>query len=327
MKFSFVIPVYNAEKYLEECVASISNQSYKNIEILLIDDGSKDTSGLMCDRLSNKDSRIRVIHKTNEGPGIARNIGVKYAMGDFIIFCDADDYYSDNDFLKSIAAKITADTGIVVFNYSILYDGNVIQPRKCITELKDNYKTGGEYLRAALSVRYDYKWYPWLYAFRKELFDNGIEFPREKLGEDTATIYKLVLSARKVEVEKKAFYIYRINSGNNITSQKTYEILAGTITVAKRCIENVSSRQNMDPDLKVSLCNNFATAYFIALIQADNLNRKDLEKLLVLLKNEIGVTDYATSPKQAVAKKMIRFLGLRATATIFGIRRRIREKK
>ena len=327
MKFSFVIPVYNAEKYLEECVASILNQSYHNIEILLIDDGSKDTSGIMCDRLANKDSRIRVIHKTNEGPGIARNIGVKYAMGDFIIFCDADDYYCDSDFLKFIAVKVDNNTDIVVFNYSTLHDGKVIQSRKCITELDGSYKTGSEYLKAALNVRYDYKWFPVLYALRKSLFDTGIEFPREKLGEDTATIYRLVLNARTVKVEKKAFYIYRINSGNNITSQKTYEILAGTITVAKRCIEDVSSQKNMELDLRTALCNNFATAYFIALIQADNLDRKDLEKLLVLLRKEIGVANYATSPKQTAARKMIRFLGLRVTATIFGIRRRIREKK
>ena len=181
MKFSFVIPVYNAEKYLEECVASITNQSYKNIEILLVDDGSKDTSGIICDRLSKKDARIRVIHKKNEGPGSARNIGVKYATGNFIIFCDADDYYSDNDFLKLIAVKVDDNTDIVVFNYLTLYDGKVIQSRKCIAELEDNYQTGNDYLKAALSVRYDYKWFPFLYALRKSLFDTGIEFPQEKL--------------------------------------------------------------------------------------------------------------------------------------------------
>jgi hypothetical protein len=89
----------------------------------------------------------------------------------------------------------------------------------------------------------------------------------------------------------------------------------------------VLSGINKGFDLRTALCNNFATAYFIALIQADNLDRKDLEKLLVLLRKEIGVANYATSPKQTAARKMIRFLGLRVTATIFGIRRRIREKK
>lgn len=199
--------------------------------------------------------------------------------------------------------KVDDNTDIVVFNYLTLYDGKVIQSRKCITELEDNYQTGNDYLKAALNVRYDYKWFPFLYALRKSLFDTGIEFLQEKLGEDTATIYRLVLNARAVEVEKRALYIYRINSGNNITSQNTYELLAGTISVAKRCIEDVSSQKYMDNDLKTALCNNFATAYFIALIQAGNLNRKDLEKLLVLLRKEIKVTVYATSPKQTVAKK------------------------
>ncbi|MBQ5852329.1 MAG: glycosyltransferase family 2 protein, partial [Lachnospiraceae bacterium] len=93
---SIVVPVYNVEKYLERCVDSLINQTYENIEILLIDDGSKDNSGQMCDEYANKDSRITVYHKENGGLSDARNYGMDRAKGEYIIFIDSDDYVEPN---------------------------------------------------------------------------------------------------------------------------------------------------------------------------------------------------------------------------------------
>ena len=88
---SIIVPVYNVEKYLEDCVESLLNQTYQNYEIILVDDGSTDTSGQICDEYSG-DSRIHVIHKANEGAGAARNTGIEIATGDYITFIDSDDY-------------------------------------------------------------------------------------------------------------------------------------------------------------------------------------------------------------------------------------------
>ena len=87
-----VVPVYNVEKYLDRCVNSIVNQTYRNLEIILVDDGSPDNCPAMCDEWAKKDSRIRVIHKQNEGQGVARNVGIENATGDYIYFMDSDDY-------------------------------------------------------------------------------------------------------------------------------------------------------------------------------------------------------------------------------------------
>ncbi len=95
-KTSIIVPVYNVEKYLLECVDSIINQTYKNIELILVDDGSKDNSGKMCDELAKKDDRIKVIHKKNEGLGMARNTGLDNATGEYILFVDSDDYLELN---------------------------------------------------------------------------------------------------------------------------------------------------------------------------------------------------------------------------------------
>ena len=89
---SVVVPVYNVEKYIERCVVSIVNQTYTNLEIILVDDGSTDQSGLICDELNNQDDRIKVIHKMNEGLGLTRNRGVTEAKGEYICFIDSDDY-------------------------------------------------------------------------------------------------------------------------------------------------------------------------------------------------------------------------------------------
>jgi len=97
-KLSVIVPVYNAEKYLEECVESILQQSFASIEILLINDGSRDSSGIMCDSFAKKDSRIRVFHKDNGGVSSARNLGLDNARGEWICFVDSDDWLEQGYF-------------------------------------------------------------------------------------------------------------------------------------------------------------------------------------------------------------------------------------
>ena len=93
---SVVVPVYNAEKYLDKCIQSIINQKYSNLEIILVDDGSKDNSLELCKKYAESDKRIKVIHKENEGVSTARNSGIEVASGDFIAFIDSDDYIDEN---------------------------------------------------------------------------------------------------------------------------------------------------------------------------------------------------------------------------------------
>lgn len=327
VKYSFVIPVYNAERYLKKCVSSILVQKYVDFEIILVDDQSNDNSGEICDQLVKLDSRIKTIHKLNEGPGIARNAGVLFSKGEFIIFCDADDYYCDNNFLHKIDDRIDDDTDIIVFDYLNDRGGNLIESRRCISELKEKYSTGQSYLKAALNTRYDYKWYPWLYVFRKKLFETGIVFPKERLGEDTATIYRLFLKATKVGVVKIPVYAYRIDLINNLTSIKSYNTLAGTISVAERCIIDILNNNEIDAKLKNVLINNFATAYFIALIQADNLSENELDKLISLLNEKKWISEYSTSKKQVVARYGIEIMGIRRMIKILGARRRFKLGK
>lgn len=128
-KVSVIIPVYNTEEYLKECVESIIHQTYDNIEILLIDDGSTDSSATMCDMLGEGDSRIRVIHISNGGPGKARNLGIELAQGEYILFVDSDDYI-EHEAIEKLVRVITADdTDLVCFNFEA-FDNDIIYPRE-----------------------------------------------------------------------------------------------------------------------------------------------------------------------------------------------------
>ena len=102
IKVSVVVPVYNVEKYLDRCINSIINQTYHNLEIILVDDGSPDNCPQMCDEWAQKDERIRVVHKKNAGLGIARNTGIDHATGDYICFFDSDDYVEQNIIIECV---------------------------------------------------------------------------------------------------------------------------------------------------------------------------------------------------------------------------------
>lgn len=117
-KLSVIIPVYNVERYLERCVDSIRNQTLYELEIILIDDGSTDASGQICDNLSKEDKRIRVIHKENEGQGIARNCGLEIAIGKYVAFVDSDDYMEEDAYEFIIGQMERKDAQIASFGYT-----------------------------------------------------------------------------------------------------------------------------------------------------------------------------------------------------------------
>ena len=117
MFFSVIVPVYNVEKYLSECVDSILSQTFTNFELILVNDGSKDGSGAICDAYAQKDGRVKVIHKENGGQSSARNCGVEVATGKYAIFIDSDDFFVTNTFFAELKDKLDDDTDVVVFRY------------------------------------------------------------------------------------------------------------------------------------------------------------------------------------------------------------------
>lgn len=203
---SIIIPVYGVEKYLEKCVKSVIKQSYKNLEILLIDDGSKDKSGKICDELSENDIRIKVYHKKNGGLSDARNYGLKHATGEYIMFVDSDDYININMVKKMIAIANSYNLDIVMCDFSIVNENDKIKLKK---EPQSSFKI---YNKNQLFKLWNTDMYlicnlAWNKLYRKELFDK-IKFPVGKIHEDEFTVYKIVYLSKKIGYIPESLYYY-----------------------------------------------------------------------------------------------------------------------
>lgn len=217
---SVIVPVYNVEKYLKKCIKSIMSQSYTNLEIILINDGSTDNSGKICDELKEQDKRIKVIHKSNGGLSDARNAGLKIANGKYIGFVDSDDYIAEDMFetLYNINKKYNSDISIVSF-YEIYKDKVIgVRDSKKLQEL-----TKIDAMKELL-IDTNIQSYAWNKLFRRELFE-GLEFPTNKNFEDIATTLLLFEKANKVVLleEPKYYYVRRDDSIVGVRNYKTYK--------------------------------------------------------------------------------------------------------
>lgn len=213
-KISIIIPIYNVEKYLKQCIESILNQTYKNFEMILIDDGTKDNSGIICDEYAKKDSRIKVIHQKNMGLSGARNTGLKIATGDYISFIDSDDFIDNKMFEVMLLALKKSDTDIV--ECGTIFCNEVGEYIRENTINKTKIYNSKEQIKELL-ISGSITTTSWGKLFKKELFKN-FEFPLGKYHEDTFTTYKLLHFSQKTVVLNKGFYHYRQVNGSIMNS-------------------------------------------------------------------------------------------------------------
>lgn len=206
---SIVVPIYNVENYLENCIISLINQTYKELEIILVDDGSSDNSGLIADSFFKIDKRIKVIHKKNGGLSDARNVGIENSNGKFITFVDSDDYLPNDAIDYLYKSLIDNDVDISVGRLKTTNSlSNVNSQHEKIYEIYDKCQGLNQLLYAnKYSVAAPGKMY------LKSLFD-GIRFPKGKLHEDVFTTYKIFLKANRVYYGDKIVYYYYHRPGS-----------------------------------------------------------------------------------------------------------------
>ena len=231
-KVSVIVPVYNTEQYLVQCLNSICGQSLSEIEVIVIDDGSTDNSSLICDSFAERDSRFKIIHKNNEGLSAARNCGIDIARADYIMFVDSDDYVSPN--FCEVPYKIMEKTGadITIFQF-MKYGGKRAFtksfPIEGITPKKD-----------VLTWLWRYTWAAaWNKIYRKSLFD-GIKYPVGHLYEDDAITHRIVYKADSIFISNECLYYYRNSRTGSITNTKSKTLM----------IDYFTSRFNRVTDLK-----------------------------------------------------------------------------
>jgi glycosyltransferase involved in cell wall biosynthesis len=209
---SVVIPVYNVEKYLKECVASVLNQHFKDFEIILVDDGSTDNCEAICDTFSEKDLRVNVIHKKNEGVGLARNTGLKVATGKYIFFLDSDDFVEPNFFVELIS-ETNRNFDIIQFGFNrISKRGKYVNTSIPASAEIKSLPTEKEKLALILDSGCGLS--VWDKLIKREfLLEQEIFFDNKKRGEDFTFIIKLYHHTKTIMVINKALINYRIIMG------------------------------------------------------------------------------------------------------------------
>lgn len=228
-KISIIVPVYNVEDYLEECIESIINQTYKNIEIIIINDGSTDNSGVICDKYSKKDKRIRVFHQENKGVSSARNFGIKNATGKYIMFVDADDYLELNT-IEALCKHKLKDS-LVIFGYNKIYKNKIIEKK----ENNFNVKTKLEMTRM-LFFNDNIGGFIANKIFDKRIIDKNSLLFNEELSycEDLVFVCEYIKYITKFKYINCSLYNYRMRksstsysffTGNNINIFDAYDLL------------------------------------------------------------------------------------------------------
>ena len=208
-KISVIVPIYNSEKYLHRCINSIISQTYKNLEIILVDDGSTDNSGMICDQLATQDERIRVFHKKNGGLSSARNLGIEVASGDYIAFVDSDDWLADDiyEYCIDLAEKNNCD----VIDYNVEFTNGNGTKKAFGTEIKYDIEIieGKEILRDYLMKGQTEKapFTVWRKLYKRHLFET-IRFPEGKINEDIVLNYKILKRCNKIACTNKVGYYY-----------------------------------------------------------------------------------------------------------------------
>jgi len=226
---SVIVPVYNVEKYIKRCIESIINQSYLNIEIILVNDGSTDSSGIICDKYSEVDNRIKVLHKKNGGLSDARNVGLKVAQGNYITFIDSDDWIHVN-YIKTLYTLILkSNSDVSICNFKKTSSEELIED----TEEESIYQfTNVEALEQLFGELYVQMVIACAKLYKSSLF-NEISFPVNRIHEDEFTTYKLLFKSSKVILTtKKLYYYWQRNdsiTGSSINYKQTMDkILALT---------------------------------------------------------------------------------------------------
>ncbi len=216
---SIIVPVYKTEKYVEECVSSLTEQSYENIEIILIDDGSPDKSGEICDKLAEKDVRIKVVHKVNGGVSSARNEGIKHSTGDYIMFADSDDFL-DTMAVEKLLQMHDTDCDIVIFGAYDFINGE----KKSTWTYENKVVNASDFLKNYFDYRTKMDTNsPFNKLYLKNIIDeNKIEFSTQfKVGEDMLFNLEYYEKCKKIQIVDYYAYFYRIHSGSVMTSYKS----------------------------------------------------------------------------------------------------------
>ncbi|MBR2040184.1 MAG: glycosyltransferase [Clostridia bacterium] len=255
IKISVIVPVYKVEPYLEKCIDSILNQTYKDFELILVDDGSPDNCPAICDEYAKKDSRITVIHKQNGGLSDARNAALEIAKGEFVTFVDSDDFIAPNALQLLMEAAVENNSDVVISTkFEFFSNGNIC---KC-SENKGSIVVDSKKALELIFYK-NGRWDAWGSLYKRGLFEKE-RFPVGKLYEDIATIPKIILNAENICFIDASIYYYFVRTGSIMDGSKTtvkidlLEVCMDLVSTMKKKIKDKPCLYNINAGVLMELC-------------------------------------------------------------------------
>lgn len=311
MLFSIIVPVYNLEPYLDECVQGLLSQDWPDFELILVDDGSTDGSGAWCDAFATRDRRVRVIHQPNGGLSTARNAGMKAARGEYLVFVDGDDGVQP-DSLRLFAARLTERPEVLITRLVEVYpDG---RSRRMNEQLRDEL---------ALDQRSAIRWVftasetPWpaqqYLVKRCFAVEHGLAFRPGFFHEDVDWTAKLFRSATTFATCGHDWYHYRSNRAGSITSQVD---LRRPLDVLDLVASNIHDEryQQLDLELRTMIFRRLVEALFAAVKRSfARYGAAEKRVLVAALSRQVDLFKYAVKPKHRCFVLLARTLGLRVS--------------
>lgn len=311
MEFSIIIPVYKVEKYLEQSAYSILSQSHKDFELILVDDGSPDTCPALCDSIAARDSRVKVIHKQNGGLSDARNAGLDIAVGEYVIFIDSDDWWSNPNALKKIHKVIdVTNCDILIFGMEKFNTKSGEFYDKRIPSSESAYITSltavnsGAFVACACDkvVR------------RNIIEDSAIRFPKGQLSEDIEWCIRLLHTNPKISVLPELIYVYRQNFesiSHNVKRKNIEDILAVICQYSEKSTENEA------------VMNFLAVQYVLLIATSSRVKTTDIKDMLTDIKSLSYLLKYGDSKRVKIGR-LFSPMGINMMRWLMGLYQKLR---
>jgi glycosyltransferase involved in cell wall biosynthesis len=311
IRISIIIPVYNTSKYLKQCIESVLSQEYKDYEIILVDDGSTDSSGDICDFYSSTYGFIMTIHKENGGLSDARNIGLKHAKGDFVLFIDSDDYISQGSLL-SVQNTIEENSDVDV----VFLEAIKVFPNGRTVPLRDGYRKEAIYNKSQDSVLEHLAELPKFPGSactklikRSLIKNNNLFFEKNQLSEDIDWTIRLLITAKSFNYCPNYYYCYRQNRVGSITNTANIRNVKSLLGIIRKWSRNPKD-QKENNDLQKYINAFLSYEYIMILLLYGSLKSK--EKMIVKrdIKSYSWLLKVSESRKIKIVRLLFTFLGI-----------------
>lgn len=306
-KISVIVPVYNVEEFLPRCVESVLCQTYDNYEMILVDDGSTDSSSDICDLYAQKNDKIKVYHKPNSGLADARNFGLEHSVGDYVLFLDSDDFYTDENMFFSLLDNI-GDADVLCFNY-VRHSGKnkvSVLPKTEAGRVENilNQNISPSVFTSSACMKL---------VKRKILHENQIGFDKGIYGEDIAWSAKLLACTENIFYTGKVYYAYRVRPGSITKSVSLKHIYDLDNIVGKIYAMDVPG------DRKDFFMGYAAFQYATIMINMHLCKEKIPNRLYKSIKEKSWLLKYDAYPQVKLINKVFRFAGFDITGRLLYI--------